>query len=119
MILILCVAYANVTTIESESGGSAEKSDNINSNNIENQKKISKIGEKVMNEKQETADSGTSTGDKSKKKGILGVAEDYVKDTTTGDDFRERWRPKRPATAREIKEIEERAKVRLYFCVKS
>lgn len=113
MILILCIACANVTTIESESsGGEKSSGDNINNND----KKLNQDISTMISEKegQSVTDSGGSTGEKAKKKGILGVAEDFVKDPTTAEeDFRERWRPKRPATAREIKEIEERAKVRL------
>lgn len=117
MILILCIACANVTTIESESSaGVSEKSssDNIDKKTNKDSDKVTVISTTNMSEKQEqgATDSGSSSA---KKKGILGVAEDYVKDpaTTVEEDFRERWRPKRPATAREIKEIEERAKVRL------
>lgn len=108
MIFILCIACANVTTIESDSSASEN---GLSDKKFEKESDKDKI---MIGSEKEMSESGSSTGEKSKKKGILGVAEDFVKDPTTVDeDFRERWRPKRPATARDIKEIEERAKVSL------
>lgn len=89
MIALLCIAFANVTTIDDTSSEG------------DNEKSV------IMSEK--STDTSSET-----KKSILGIAEDFVKDSTTEkDDFRERWRPKRSPTTREMKELEERAKVRM------